>query len=228
MKTAAKKWIVCALGAAALMGTAPAHSEDFFSALFGGFGGQPTANYGASRISSFANEGDEGRAPRSNYPIRSQPVARSTTVSVTINSGSQSFCVRTCDGRYFPISATEGQSKAASCNNFCPASETKVFHGSTIDTATADNGKPYSTLPNAFKFRSELVAGCTCNGKDQIGLAPVKIENDPTLRKGDIVAGADGLMVNRGPDRRGASLNLSPVSASIRAKYERLPVVASE
>jgi len=33
------------------------------------------------------------------------------------------------------------------------------------------------------------VAGCTCNGKDQLGLAPVKIEDDPTLRKGDIVAG---------------------------------------
>ena len=43
--------------------------------------------------------------------------------------------------------------------------------------------------------------------KDQIGLAPVKIENDPTLKRGDIVAGADGLMVNRGADRRGASLN---------------------
>lgn len=221
MNTAAKSWIVCALGAAALMGVAPAHAEDFFSALFGGFGGQPTANYGSSRATSFANERDEPRAPRANYPIRSQPVVHSVT-------SSQAFCVRTCDGRYFPISATEGQSKAASCNNFCPASETKVFYGSAIDNATTETGKQYSALPNAFKFRNELVAGCTCNGKDQIGLAPVKIENDPTLRKGDIVAGADGLMVNHGPDRRGASLNMSPVSASIRAKYERLPVVASE
>lgn len=219
MTTLAKTWLACALGAAAFISAPQAHAQDFLSALFGGFGGQPTANYGRSEPLPFASEGDEARAPRATYPARTHTVVRSS---------GQAFCVRTCDGRYFPISATDGQTKAASCNNFCPASETKVFYGSTIDNATTDGGKQYSALPNAFKYRNELVAGCTCNGKDQIGLAPVKIENDPTLRKGDIVAGADGLMVNRGPDRRGASLNMSPVSASIRAKYERLPVVASE
>ena len=66
------------------------------------------------------------------------------------------------------------------------------------------NGKPYSELPNAFRYRNELVAGCTCNGKDPVGLASVKIENDPTLRKGDIVAGDDGLMV-AGRARTGAA-----------------------
>ena len=97
------------------------------------------------------------------------------------------------------------QSRAASCNSFCPASETKMVYGSNIDNAATENGKPYSELPNAFRYRTEIVAGCTCNGKDQFGLAPVKIENDPTLRKGDIVAGADGLMVaGRGADKRGA------------------------
>ena len=121
--------------------------------------------------------------------------------------------MRTCDGRYFPITAADSQSRAASCNSFCPASETKVVYGSSIDSAATENGKPYSELPNAFRYRNELVAGCTCNGKDQIGLAPVKIEDDPTLRKGDIVAGADGLMVaGRSADRRGASLNFSPAS----------------
>jgi hypothetical protein len=111
------------------------------------------------------------------------------------SGGSQAYCVRTCDGRYFPISASDGQNRAASCNSFCPASETKVVYGSNIDNAATESGRPYSELPNAFRYRNELVAGCTCNGKDQIGLAPVKIENDPTLRKGDIVAGAEGLMV---------------------------------
>jgi len=43
--------------------------------------------------------------------------------------------------------------------------------------------------------------------------ASVKIENDATLRKGDLVAGADGLMVaGHAADRRGASLNFSPAS----------------
>ena len=126
-------------------------------------------------------------------------------------------------------SASDRQSRAASCNSFCPASETKVVYGSNIDNAATENGKPYSELPNAFRYRNELVAGCTCNGKDQIGLAPVKIEDDPTLRRGDIVAGSDGLMVaGRGADRRGASLNFSPAPERIRSRYQRVPVVASE
>ena len=96
-------------------------------------------------------------------------------------------------------------------------------------TPRPTTGKPYSELPNAFRYRNEIVAGCTCNGKDQIGLAPVKIEDDPTLRKGDIVAGENGLqVVGRSADKRGASLNFSPASDKLRAKYERVPVVAPE
>ena len=143
--------------------------------------------------------------------------------------GGQAFCVRTCDGRYFPVTGSDNASRAACCNSLCPASETKVFSGSNIDNATAENGKSYSDLPNAFRYRNELVSGCTCNGKDQIGLAPVKIEEDPTLRKGDIVAGENGLLVaGRSADRRGAELNFSPASEKVRAKYDRVPVVARE
>jgi hypothetical protein len=103
-----------------------------------------------------------------------------------------------------------------------------VVYGGNIDNAVTDTGKPYSELPNAFRYRNEIVAGCTCNGKDQFGLAPVKIENDPTLRKGDIVAGAGGLMVaGHSADKRSA-LNFSPVPASVLARYGHVPVVASE
>ena len=98
-----------------------------------------------------------------------------------------------------------------------------MFYGGSIDNATA-NGKAYSDLPNAFKYREQLVEGCTCNGKDPVGLASVKIEDDPTLRKGDIVAGPEGLVVaNRGgADRRGAALNFSPAPEKIRAKFSRV------
>jgi hypothetical protein len=143
--------------------------------------------------------------------------------------GGQAYCVRTCDGRYFPLTASDNASRAASCNSFCPASETKVFHGSSIDDATTDHGKSYSELPNAFRYRTELVGGCTCSGKDQVGLAPVKIEDDPTLRKGDIVAGENGLLVaGRRSDKRGAELKFSPASERVRAKYGRVPVVARD
>ena len=201
-----------ALCALALAPTAQA--QDFFSALFGGFGG------GRSHAPMMPPFGEINPA------VPPGEVSRSRA---GYSGGSQAYCVRTCDGRYFPISASDNQSRAASCNSFCPASDTKIVYGGNIDTAVTESGKPYSELPNAFRYRNELVAGCTCNGKDQIGLAPVRIENDPTLRKGDIVAGSDGLMVaGRGADKRGASLNFSPVSDKLRSRYQRVPVVASE
>jgi len=187
--------------------TPAAQAQDFFSALFGGFG-RARAPYVSM---PFAN--DDGPVPVQRAPRY---------------GGGQAFCVRTCDGRYFPIAASDNASRAASCNSFCPASETKLVYGSNIDNAATETCKPYSELPNAFRYRNEIVTGCTCNGKDQIGLAPVKIEDDPTLRKGDIVASENGLQVVGRSDRRGASLNFTPASDKIRAKYERVPVVASE
>jgi Protein of unknown function (DUF2865) len=198
--------------------TAPAAlGQDFFSALFGGFGlhrPQPP-------MTRMPYAGEENTA--------SPDGAVSRPRAYSHGAASQAFCVRTCDGRYFPISSSGNQSRAASCNSFCPAGETKVVYGSNIDNAVTEDGKPYSELPNAFRYRDEFVVGCTCNGKDTVGLAAVKIEEDPTLRKGDIVAGPDGLMVaGRSADRRGASLNFSPVPDSIRAHYRRVPVVARQ
>jgi hypothetical protein len=168
----------------------------------------------------YANESDPGYIQQQDAPSRPR---------IITYGGGQAFCVRSCDGRYLPVAGADRESKAASCNSFCPASKTELVYGSNIDNATTGSGKSYSELPNAFRYRSEIVDGCTCNGKDQIGLAPVKIENDPTLRKGDIVAGDNGLLVaGRSADKRRASLNFSPVSEAVRARYQRLPVVAAE
>ena len=210
-----------AWGAAALLcasALAPAaQAQDFFSQLFGGFGRPRHQSYIPM---PFVNDDGPVYAPRGEGRARYGGYG---------GGGGQAFCVRTCDGRHFPVTASDNASRAASCNSFCPASETKLFYGSSIDNATAENGKSYSELPNAFRYRNEIVSGCTCNGKDQLGLAPIKIENDPTLRKGDIVAGANGLLVaGRSGDRRGAELNFSPASERMRAKYGRTPVVARE
>jgi hypothetical protein len=215
MGVRSEKWVLAAAALLCATALAPAaQAQDFFSALFGGMGRRAPQPY----ISMpFANENGSIPAPRGEMRSR------------YAGTGGQAFCVRTCDGRHFPITASDNASRAASCNSFCPASETRVVYGSNIDSAATDNGKPYSELPNAFRYRTEIVAGCTCNGKDQIGLAPVKIEDDPTLRKGDIVAGENGLVVaGRSADKRGAALNFSPASERVRAKYERAPVVASE
>jgi hypothetical protein len=183
-----------------------AHAGDFLSQLFGAFGVRP---------------------PPVTMPSN-QFFPPTDTALVHMGVGGQAWCVRTCDGRYFPIQGADPQSRAATCNSFCPAAKTDVVYGSGIDDAATENGKLYSELPNAFRYRSEIVAGCTCNGKDQVGLAPVSIENDPTLRKGDIVAGSSGLVVtNRAPGKH-ASANFSPVPQAARARYRHVPVVAAE
>ncbi|QQO19682.1 DUF2865 domain-containing protein [Bradyrhizobium diazoefficiens] len=207
-----------AVGAAAMLAVAffglaltpTAHAEDFFSALFGAFGARPPQ----IRVPF----------PNDDMPRYDAPRQRAA------HGGGAAYCVRGCDGRYFPAQGADAESKAQSCKSFCPASETSLVYGSNIDDATTENGKPYSDMPNAFRYRSEIVAGCTCNGKDPAGLAQVKIEDDPTLRKGDIVAGADGLMVasRNADDRRGAAMNFSPLPKSVRAKFRHVPVVAKE
>ena len=210
-----------ALCALALAPAAQAEN-DFFSALFGAFGGGHSREPEMIRV-PYANEGQPG-GPQ-NFP----PQGEAQRPRVVTYGGGQAYCVRTCDGRYFPVQGSDRESRASSCNSFCPASHTEVVYGGNIDSAATTSGKPYSQLPNAFRYRNEIVAGCTCNGKDQFGLAPVKVEADPTLRKGDLVAGADGLMVaGRSADRRGASLNFTPASKSVQARYQRVPVVARE
>jgi len=191
-----------------------AQARDFFSAFFSGFS---APERGSSVALPFAAE--FGETPS---------VTR--RVNIYGSGGSSAYCVRTCDGRYFPITITGGQSKAEACKSFCPASETRVVFGGNIDSARTESGKPYSELPNAFKYRNELVADCTCNGKDSGGLAHVNVENDPTVRKGDLVAGANGIVVatRTKSDRNGVSVNYSPVSRSTQARFERLPVVAAQ
>ncbi|MBR0902385.1 DUF2865 domain-containing protein [Bradyrhizobium liaoningense] len=191
--------------------TPSAHAQDFFSALFGGFRMRPPP---------------EIRTPFPNDDMPRYDVPRQRAAY----GGGNAYCVRGCDGRYFPAQGNDAESKAQSCKSFCPASETSLVYGSNIDDATTTNGKSYSDLPNAFRYRNEIVAGCTCNGKDPAGLASVKVEDDPTLRKGDIVAGAGGLVVatRNANDRRGVAMNFSPLPESVRARFRQVPVVAKE
>jgi hypothetical protein len=108
------------------------------------------------------------------------------------------FCVRTCDGHYFPVQANAQYSAAQMCSAFCPASETKLYTGGGIDHAVGMDGRPYSALPNAYAYRKQIVANCTCNGKDIFGVARLDASADPTLRRGDMVATRRGMMAVSG------------------------------
>jgi hypothetical protein len=114
-----------------------------------------------------------------------------------VASSGPGFCVRSCDGKYFPL--TRGAvSPMQMCQAFCPASPTKVFFGPSIDSAYAPSGERYADSENAFAYRKALRADCTCNGHNPAGFAPVDLALDGSLRPGDVVATTDGLAAYSG------------------------------
>jgi hypothetical protein len=76
----------------------------------------------------------------------------------------------------------------------CPAAKTKVFVGSEIGQATADDGSTYPKLENAFAYRERIVPDCSCNGRDSFGTATMKLEDDPTLQPSDLIATNHGVV----------------------------------
>jgi hypothetical protein len=141
------------------------------------------------------------------------------------------YCVRLCDGHYFPIQGRRNASTAEQCRSFCPAAETKVFSGGGIDHAVASDGKRYTDLPTAFAYRKNLDPGCTCNGKTPWGLAKVPVGDDPTLRHGDIVATNEGFTVYNGRDRERESsftpIDSAKVSKSVRNQLADVKITQS-
>ncbi|BAT59275.1 hypothetical protein GJW-30_1_01806 [Variibacter gotjawalensis] len=185
------------LGSAALIAVAiawgvpqPAAAQGLLGEIFGalGIGRQP-------QRSTPDNPGDD-RYPQNpgGYPD-AEP--RQT-------AGSGVSCVRLCDGRHFPVPrSVSGRAldSAQVCAALCPQAETKVFNGSNMQYASANDGSRYSDLPNAFVYRDRNVDNCTCTGKGPGGLAQIDVESDPTLRAGDVVMLATGPTQFRGSNQ---------------------------
>jgi hypothetical protein len=177
----------CAVLVAATLALAPqASAQGLFDFLFGG-GSQKQQRQGSGPANFFAD------------PFGINQPAPTPPRPVAIGGGSgPAFCVRTCDGRYFPVTARGNSTPAQICQAFCPASPTRVYFGSAIDGATAANGQRYADSENAFAYRKELKSDCTCNGRSSAGLAPVDLTLDSSLRPGDVIATTSGLVAYSG------------------------------
>ena len=181
-------------------------SAGFFEMLFGGVRSAPPPPAPLPQVRPYA---DPSRAIEG-YRSESGP--------------SSAYCVRLCDGQPFPVQGANG-SAAQACASMCPAAQTKLFTGGGIDHAVSSDGKRYASLPNAFVYRKQVVAGCTCNGKTPGGLARMDAKSDPTLRPGDIVATDDGLMSYRGSS--GRSADFTPVQDRKLANIPIRPTATS-
>lgn len=180
---------------------APASAQGFFDQLFGRPQRSYETQFGNAYADPYANR-DYNREYGS--PDQVQPSAPASTGRVV------SYCVRTCDGRYFPMHRTSNANPVQLCNSFCPASKTQVFTGSDINYAAAANGARYADSENAFVYRKEIVPGCTCNGRDAFGVARIDLAADPTIKQGDIVVTAEGPVTLRGNKWARAAVDLKP------------------
>ena len=202
------------MAAAWLAAPMPAHAGGFFDFLFGGAQQRPPAD-----VNSYADP--------------SAPVGRvapaSPNGSESIRQGNDTghgvaFCVRLCDGQHFPIEHVTNSTPVETCRAMCPASKTKVFYGSEIGASRSGDGQRYADLDAAFIYRKQLVANCTCNGRDALGLAPYDMTSDPTLRPGDIVATKDGFESFGG--RNGTGAAFTPIdTANVEAQLMHIAPV---
>jgi hypothetical protein len=109
----------------------------------------------------------------------------------------RTVCVRSCDGAYFPISfATVPQRFAddeKTCKALCPAAEASLFAyrnpGEDISSAVSISGQPYSSLPNAFRYRQEFSPSCACKAAGQTWSDALKNIDDKATaeEQGDII-----------------------------------------
>jgi hypothetical protein len=181
---------LCLAAAAVMVSAAKASAQNaFFDSLFG-------RRQGLSHSASAYADPSWQWSP---FGWRAPEVSQPEAVGLA-------FCVRLCDGRFFPLQRHGTVNPAQACSSFCPASQTRVYSGLNIESSVGPDGRGYRDLGTAFVFRERIVPGCTCNGKDAFGLVNTAVEDDPTLRAGDIIATGDGLKAyTGGASRRAAS-----------------------
>ena len=174
---------------------APARPRGFFEALFGGGGGGGGTGGGV------------------NTPFGSGDVTPSDQSSTY-----RTICVRTCDGFYFPVSYAAGQAKFRDdeqiCQRMCPAAEVMLFTyrnpGEDVAQAVSTSGQPYTSLPNAFRYRQEFNPSCSCKRQGESWAEALKSVED-NVERGDIIVTDETAkaLAQPKPDARAAKQNPS-------------------
>jgi hypothetical protein len=109
----------------------------------------------------------------------------------------RTVCVRSCDGAYFPISFATVPARfpddERTCKALCPAAEASLYAyrnpGEDMNQAVSISGQPYSTSPNAFRFRQEFNPSCSCKAAGQTWSDALKTIDDKAAaeQQGDII-----------------------------------------
>jgi hypothetical protein len=88
----------------------------------------------------------------------------------------RTICVRLCDGYFFPVSfstlPSHFEQDAAACQSKCAAPVELYYYqnpGAAVDQSVAlHTQEPYTSLKTAFRYRKELVKGCSCKEAEYV------------------------------------------------------------
>lgn len=138
----------------------PARPRGFFDMLFGGGNSQP----------AYATETVPAEPPPLTDAERKRLEEEKRKPKL---GGNMPICVRTCDGFFFPVNyqgAGEGDQYEEVCRASCPNASTELFYmraGADLDTAVSEEGKAYTALPAAFRYRQAYDPTCSCKKQDE-------------------------------------------------------------
>ena len=190
----------------------------------GGLGGADRDNQRRSVLLALAqnNCGPQyaNAAPRPRqFPGQSVRQQQSRSRAPGADLGPQSgtyrtVCVRTCDGAYFPISFATVPARfpddEKTCKALCPAAEATLYTyrnpGEDMNQAVSINGQPYSSSPNAFRYRQEFNPSCACKAPGQTWSDALKSIDDKAAaeQQGDIIVTEESAKKMSRPRRRKA------------------------
>jgi hypothetical protein len=180
---------------------------------------------------------------------RSSPGSGGGLFSTDSPSGTyRTVCVRTCDGFYYPISfATtpdKFQDDAQTCQQTCPAAETVLMShrnpGEDINQAASASGAPYTSLPNAFKYRTEFNPSCSCRRAGQSWAEALGQVRDTTIQRDDIVVtderskalaqprDAKGRPIKQDPKKPDANAASAPTAPTDAGATDTAPTAAKK
>jgi hypothetical protein len=140
----------------------PSSGGGFFSSLFGGSGQPQQAD--RNRYQSYGGGSTGASYGYSNYSGSYRGYG-----AYGGYGRYRTLCVRTCDGYYWPVSfaTTRGgfARDARQCESSCSAPAQLFVHrnpGADVEHMVDLQGRPYSSMENAFRYREEYVENCRC------------------------------------------------------------------
>jgi hypothetical protein len=139
----------------------------------------------------------------------------------------RTVCVRSCDGAYFPISFATVPGRfpddERTCKALCPAAEATLYSyrnpGEDMNQAVSINGQPYSSSPNAFRYRQEFNPSCACKAAGQTWSDALKSIDDKAEaeQQGDIIVTEESAKKMARPPTKGAATKKGATTATAPA-----------